>query len=129
MAWDIDSLQSLLSQESDWTVAREGDSVCITNEDGIDACLSVSGAQIVAETVLFPASKVSDPSALNAHVLETHVIFPLTTVGISTINGEKYYTAFGSLSSDSKKESVEREVALLFQNVGDMLEAYREYLG
>ena len=42
--------------------------------------------------------------------------------------GDEYYTAFGSLSSQSKPESVMIEVQTLFQNVEAFLDAYAEHL-
>ena len=71
---------------------------------------------------------MKDKTALNEEILKTHMIFPLTTVGISNVAGDEYYTAFGSLSSQSKPESVMIEVQTLFQNVEAFLDAYAEHL-
>jgi hypothetical protein len=49
-------------------------------------------------------------------------------VGISQVAGEEYYTAFGSLSSQSKEESVMIEIETLFQNVEAFLDAYQTHL-
>ena len=56
------------------------------------------------------------------------MLFPLTTVAISDINGEEYYTAFGALSAQSKAESIQIEVTTLFQNVAAFLDAYETHL-
>ena len=71
---------------------------------------------------------MKDKHALNEEILKSHMIFPLTTVGISNVAGDEYYTAFGSLSSQSKAESVMIEVQTLFQNVEAFLDAYAEHL-
>jgi uncharacterized protein YjfI (DUF2170 family) len=100
----------------------------IANEDGIDAWLAISGEQILVESLLFSLDEVRDSSALNEEILRTHMIFPLTTIGISSVAGNQYYTAFGSLSGQSKEESVLIEISTLFQNVEAFLDAYQDFL-
>ena len=56
------------------------------------------------------------------------MLFPLTTVGISQVGGDEYYTAFGSLSSQSKAESIAIELNTLFQNVEAFIDAYQVHL-
>ena len=128
MSWNLDQLESLLSNFDDFVVTREDNCLLIANPDGIDAWLAISGEQILVESLLFAASQVKDKAALDHEILSTHMVFPLTTVGISTINGEEYYTAFGALSAQSKKESVVIEVETLFQNVASFLDAYETHL-
>ena len=100
----------------------------IANSDGLDAWLAISGEQIIVESVLFSAQQVKDRTALDREILSTHMLFPLTTVGISVIEGDEYYIAFGALSSQSKQESIEIEIATLFQNVAGFLDAYEAHL-
>lgn len=128
MTWDLDQLQGLLSKQPDLVITRESDCLLIANDDGLDAWIAISGEQILVESLLFAQSEVSDTDALNAAILRTHMVFPLTTVGISNLNGEDYYTAFGSLSAQSKESSILIEVETLFQNVEAFLDAYQEYL-
>lgn len=128
MTWDLSQLESVLSKHQGWTVHFENDCLCVTNEDGLDAYVAVSGAQIVVESLLFAASQVADTAALNAEILRTHQLFPLTTIGITTVEGEEYYVSFGALSSQSKEESIIIEVETLFDNVSGFLDAYEEYL-
>ncbi len=130
MTWTVHSLLELLQQQDDLTVATEGDALLLTNEDGVDAILTVSGDQIIVESLLFPTAKVKDGAAFNDLVLRTHKpLFPLTAMAITRIEEEDYYAAFGSLSSQSKEESVLIEIDLLFQNVEGMLEFYEEQIG
>ena len=77
---------------------------------------------------MFESSQVKDKAALDHDILSTHMLFPLTTVAISNINGEEYYTAFGALSAQSKAESIQIEVTTLFQNVAAFLDAYETHL-
>ncbi|WP_218311951.1 DUF2170 family protein [Alteromonas antoniana] len=128
MSWDLDKLESLLKEYDDYVVTREEGCLLIANQDGIDAWLAISGEQILVESLLFSSTQVADKAALDHEILSTHMVFPLTTVGISTINGEEYYTAFGALSAHSKAESIIIEVETLFQNVASFLDAYETHL-
>lgn len=128
MSWELSSLFSLLSERDQWAVTAEEDCLCITNTDGLEAFVAVSGQQIIVESVLFSVSQATDTAALNDLILRTHQIFPLTTVAISTIGSEDYYIAFGALSSGSKDASVLLEVEALFDNVAGFLDAYEEHL-
>lgn len=128
MTWDLDQLETLIKQHDDFVVTREADCLMIANRDGVDAWLAVSGEQILVESLLFATSEVKDTTRLNQEILATHMLFPLTTVGISKVADETYYTAFGALSSQSKEESVMIEINTLFQNVEGFLDAYQEHL-
>jgi uncharacterized protein YjfI (DUF2170 family) len=128
MSWDLPGLEALLTKQDGWAVHLESSCVCITNEDGLDAFVAVSGEQIVVESLLFPKSLVKDAAALNDVILKTHQFFPLTTIGISTVEDEEYYISFGALSSQSKEESVIIEIETLFDNVTGFLDAYEEFL-
>ena len=128
MTWDLSQLETLLKQRNDLVVTREEDCLLVANGDGLDAWLAISGEQIIVESLLFSTSEVADNAALNEEILKTHMLFPLTTVGISSVAGEEYYTAFGALSSQSKEESVLIEIETLFQNVEAFLDAYHVHL-
>ncbi|WP_018983067.1 DUF2170 family protein [Salinimonas chungwhensis] len=128
MTWDLAQLESLLSQYEDFVVTHEEDCLLIANAEGIDAWLAISGEQILVESLLFSADQVKDKAALDHEILSSHMVFPLTTVGISTINGQEYYTAFGALSAQSKAQSIVIEVETLFQNVASFLDAYETHL-
>ncbi|QJR82013.1 DUF2170 family protein [Alteromonas pelagimontana] len=128
MTWDLDKIDSLLQGHDDYVITREEDCLLIANQDGIDAWLAISGEQILVESLLFSSSQVKNKAALDHEILSTHMVFPLTTVGISTIGGEEYYTAFGALSAQSKAESIVIEVETLFQNVASFLDAYETHL-
>ncbi|WP_428242877.1 DUF2170 family protein [Gynuella sp.] len=128
MTWDLTGIESLISKHEGWSVQNEDSCLRVANEDGLDAYIAVSGAQIIVESILFAKKQVKNTAALNEEILKTHQIFPLTTIGISTIDGEEYYTCFGSLSSQSKEESIVIEVETLFDNITGFLNAYDDYL-
>ncbi len=128
MTWQLNELNTLLKKHDGWTVTQTQETLSLKNEDGIEAFLAVAGEQILVEALLFPQNAVKDVSALNDTILRTHKLFPLTTLCINEINGESYYAAFGSLSSQSKAETVVIEVATLFRNIEAFLELYQDYL-
>lgn len=128
MTWDLSQLETLLNQSNDLVVTQEADCLLVANHDGLDAWLAISGEQIIVESLLFSTNEVKDNAALNEEILKTHMLFPLTTIGISSVAGEEYYTAFGALSSQSKEESVLIEIETLFQNVEAFLDAYQVHL-
>jgi uncharacterized protein YjfI (DUF2170 family) len=128
MTWELAQLAELISAQDGYVVTNEADCLLIANEDGIDAWLAISGEQIIVESLLFSLDEVTDSSALNEEILRTHMIFPLTTIGISKVASVDYYTAFGSLSAQSKEESVLIEVSTLFQNVEAFIDAYQSFL-
>ncbi|TDF35199.1 DUF2170 family protein [Alteromonadaceae bacterium M269] len=128
MTWDLNQLETLLNQHDDLVVTRQDNVLLIANSEGIDAWLAISGEQILVESILFNTSEVKDTTALNEEILRTHMLFPLTTIGISSIGDEDYYVAFGALSSQSKESSIVIEVETLFQNVEAFIDAYQEHL-
>ena len=97
-------------------------------EDSLIAYLSISEHQIVIESILFPERNVKDVNALNKEILQTHKLIPLTNVGINNVDEMSYYTAFGSLSSQAKEESVIIEVAKLFTNDEAFIDMYNHHL-
>ena len=126
--WTVDQLVDILSKNDQWQVERADRTIVISNQDDVKAYLAVSGEQILVEAPLFPMSMVSDIAKLNDMVLRTHAMFPLTNVSIHTVENDDYYVAFGSLSSQSKEESIVIEVATLFVNVEGFLEMYQPLL-
>jgi uncharacterized protein YjfI (DUF2170 family) len=128
MTWDLMQLETLIADNKDLVVTREENCLLIANSDGIDAWLAISGEQILIESLLFSSKEVKDKAELNEEILKTHAIFPLTTVGITQVAGEEYYSAFGALSAQSKADSVVIEIETLFQNVEAFLDAYQVHL-
>jgi uncharacterized protein YjfI (DUF2170 family) len=128
MIWNNDTLKGLAESQPSWVVDAEGECLSISNDEGINAFIYVGEKQIIAETALFPAAKVTDQATMNDLILRTHHLLPLTTICISNIGGEDYYTAFGSLSVESKDSVIVEEIDTLFANVGEFLELYNQHL-
>jgi uncharacterized protein len=91
--------------------------------------LTVSGEQIIAESVLWSVSEVTDVNCFNEVVLKTHKYFPLSTISLDNMGkGGDYYHMFGALSSSSILQNVIFEIEVLANNVIQATEAYSEFL-
>jgi hypothetical protein len=91
--------------------------------------MSVSGSQIIVDTLLWPVDDVDDTAELNNLILKTHKLFPLSTFGIrSGLDGQDYYEMFGSLSAGSILESIIFEIETLADNAIQAAEAYHSDL-
>ncbi len=88
--------------------------------------MSVSGGQILVETLLWPVDEVKDTAAFNDLILKTHKLLPLSTFGIRQgPDGKDYYEMFGSLSAGSILESILFEIETLADNAMQAAEAYQ----
>lgn len=90
--------------------------------------LTVSGEQIIVESMLWSASDVKDVAKFNEIVLRTHKYFPLSTISLDSLDGEDCYHMFGALSSLSSIGNVIFEIETLASNVIQATEAYSEFL-
>jgi uncharacterized protein len=91
--------------------------------------MSVSGSQILVETLLWPVAEVSDPAAFNQMILRTHKLLPLSTFGIRPgPDGRDYYEMFGSLSAGSILDSILFEIETLADNAMQAAAAYQSDL-
>ncbi|MEM1142152.1 MAG: YjfI family protein [Pseudomonadota bacterium] len=137
--WSTKSLYEALSDHEMTTTGRAR----IELIDGVDASLhivmteygdlpiflTVSGEQIIAESVLWPASDVVDVAAFNDAVLRTHKYFPLSTISLDRISDDdEVYQMFGALSAASKLQNVVLEIEVLASNVLQATQAYMEFL-
>jgi hypothetical protein len=91
--------------------------------------MSVSGSQILVETLLWPVDEVKDTAAFNDLILKTHKLLPLSAFGIRQgPDGKDYYEMFGSLSAGSILASVLFEIETLADNAMQAAEAYQSDL-
>ncbi len=91
--------------------------------------MSVSGGQILVDTLLWPVNDVADPADFNATILKTHKLLALSTFGIRAgPDGKDYYELFGALSAGSILESVIFEIDTLADNAMQAAEAYQTEL-
>jgi len=137
--WTTDTLHRALAQSE---AAGEG-AIKVELVAGIDPAIlitmaefgdlpllmSVSGSQILVETLLWPVDEVEDTAAFNDLLLKTHKLLPLSTFGIRQgPDGKDFYEMFGSLSAGSKLESVLFEIETLADNAMQAAEAYQSDL-
>lgn len=91
--------------------------------------ITVSGEQIIVESVLWSHEDVNDLPGFNEAVLRTHKYFPLSTISLDKLSdGKDYYHMFGALSSTSLLSNVVFEIEVLASNVLQATEAYSEFL-
>ena len=126
--WNLTSLTRLFASDPealgdvDVAVPPEGDVICVTlKEKGdLDVFVAVSGERdILASAVLTPCKDIPNREAFERMVLKTHKFVPLSSFGITVIDGEEWYELFGSLSARSSAETVVEEVAVLVRNAVD----------
>lgn len=134
--WTLTTLARLFAADPeplgdvDVNVPEQGDVICVTlKEKGdLDVFVAVSGERdILASVVLAPCKDVPNREAFERMVLKTHKFVPLSSFGITTIDGEEWYELFGSLSARSKAEVVVEEVAMLATNAVDAADMIEEW--
>ncbi|MCH8181903.1 MAG: YjfI family protein [Proteobacteria bacterium] len=103
--------------------------ITMTEFGDLPVLMSVSGSQILVDTLLWPVDEVNDPAAFNTFILKTHKLLPLSTFGIRLgPDGKDYYEMFGSLSAGSILESVIFEIETLADNAMQAAAAYQSDL-
>lgn len=109
--------------------ADPGILVIMTEFGDLPLLMSVSGSQILVDTLLWPVEDVADPAAFNDLILRTHKLLPLSTFGIRRAHeGKDYYEMFGSLSAGSILESILFEIETLADNAMQAADAYKSDL-
>lgn len=134
--WTTESLLEALKQsgpatDDDFDVelvdgADPGILVVMKEFGDLPVMISVSGSQIIVDTLLWPVAEVADTASFNEMILKTHKLFPLSTFGIGAgPDGRQYYEMFGSLSAGSILSSVIFEIETLADNALQAADAYR----
>jgi uncharacterized protein YjfI (DUF2170 family) len=137
--WTTESLCKALAESEAGTdgaiqvemVAGVDSGILITMEEfgDLPLLMSVSGSQILVDTLLWPVEDVNDTAAFNDLILKTHKLLPLSTFGIRQgPDGRDYYEMFGSLSAASILESVLFEIETLADNAMQAAAAYQSDL-
>ncbi len=137
--WTTESLLEALKQSEPVTAgdievdlvdgADPGILVTMKEFGDLSLLMSVSGSQIIVDTLLWAVEEVDDSAAFNEMILKTHKLFPLSTFGIVVgPDGRDYYEMFGSLSAGSILESVIFEIETLADNALQAAEGYQSEL-
>lgn len=100
--------------------------ITMTEFGDLPLLMSVSGGQILVDTLLWPVDDVADPAEFNAMILKTHKLLALSNFGIRTgPDGKDCYELFGALTAGSILESVISEIETLADNAMQVAEAYQ----
>ncbi len=132
-AWNLTTLTELFAADppalGDVEVPEGGDVLRVTlKERGhLDVFVVAGGDQLLASVMLAPADTVPRREAFERLILKTHKLVPLSTFGISVVDGAEWYELFGSLSANSSAEVVVEEVAALAANAEDAAELINEW--
>ncbi len=132
--WTISSLTELFAADpealGDLDVAVSGDALRITLTDrgGLDVLIAASGDQVLASVLMLPAEDVPDRTGFERTLLTVHKLIPLSTFGLTTVDGREWYELFGSLSAHSDPAAMVQEVAVLAANAVDAAEWVQEWV-
>lgn len=104
-------------------------SLIIKMNDYGDLPLSIllTSRQIIIETVICPVSSIHHQNEFNLFLLRNQKLLPLSSVGISRVQQDEYYVAFGALSLNSSLGDVVLEMTTLADNALDLAEITEEY--
>ncbi|WP_333894897.1 DUF2170 family protein [Atlantibacter hermannii] len=130
MTWTVTSLKKAFSDNitHDYTVVKHQDIITITLKQygDLNLHLSLTSKQILIETVICPVRNICDVNELNYRLLRLQKILPLSSVGISVINHQDYYIAFGALSLSSSFDDIFLEIETLANNALELAEMISE---
>ena len=128
--WTITSLKSALEgafDEDEATLSElQGGAalqVRFPDHGDLEVTVTVAGEQLLASTLLWPRASQAAPTNFEEHALRIHKFLPLSTFGITTVDGEDWYELFGALSANATLEDVLMELQRLAQNAVDVAEA------
>ena len=77
---------------------------------------------------LFEAGKVKDTVEFNSLLLRSRDMFPLSSVGIESVDGTEIYCMFGALSAASSLTVIVQEIYTLAENVIRAAEAFEDHI-
>jgi len=90
--------------------------------------VGVAGKEIQASVVLNPVAEIRDGARFQHQLLKANKLLPLSTFGITEVDGQEYYEIFGQLSGGSELEEIIEEIEMLGRNALDaaeMIEAWK----
>lgn len=134
--WTLSSLTELFASDPDAlgdvdvSVADGTDVLRVTLKErgDLDVLVTASGDQVLMSVALIAAGDVPNRDAFDRLLLTTHKFIPLSTFGLTTIDGADWYELFGSLSAQSRDEVVIEEAAVLAANAVEAAEMIAEWI-
>jgi len=125
--WTNESVAQLVTDKG-YQTELAGDVLVISNEDDLQITLIIQDDQILSESIIAPASEITDLAVFNNEILHVHhKLFPLAGIAINQLNGSDYYVAFGAISSECTDTTLLIEIETLFDNVIDMLDVFKPH--
>ncbi|MEM1306922.1 MAG: DUF2170 family protein, partial [Pseudomonadota bacterium] len=97
-------------------------------ECDLDILVTASGEQVLMSVAITPRSDVPNAAEFDRLLLVTHKLIPLSTFGLTTIDGAEWYELFGSLSAASRASVVIEEAATLAVNAVEAAELVGEWV-
>ena len=134
--WDLAALTELFAADPpelgdvDVEIAPGTDVLRVTLKErgGLDVLVTAAGEQVLCSVALIEASRVPARERFERFVLATHKLVPLSTFGLTTVDGTEWYELFGSLSARSRAEVMIEEVATLAANAVEAAEMISEWI-
>lgn len=131
MVWTPQSLAEALQHSPGLNIDIKNDdqALIIKMNDFGDLMLNIlfTSRQIIIETVICPVNSIQYQDKFNVFILRNQKLLPLSSVGISRVQQEEYYVAFGALSLYSSLADVILEMTTLADNALDLAEITEEY--
>lgn len=131
MAWTPQLLAEavLTLPELNIDIEYNEQSLIIKMNDYGDLSLGIlfTSRQIIIETVICPVCSINQKNEFNIFLLRNQKLLPLSSVGISRVQQDEYYVAFGALSLNSSLDDVVLEMTTLAENALDLAEITEEY--
>lgn len=131
MTWTPQLLAEALQTRPELNIDIEYDeqSLIVKMNDYGDLPLNIvfTSRQIIIETVICPVSSIHQQDEFNIFLLRNQKLLPLSSVGISRVQQDEYYVAFGALSLNSSLNDVLLEMTTLADNALDLAEITEEY--
>ncbi|MEO0729576.1 MAG: DUF2170 family protein [Pseudomonadota bacterium] len=133
--WTLSSLAELFATDPDAlgdvdvAVAEGTDVLRVTLKErgDLDVLVTASGEQILMSVAIAPRADVPNPTDFDRLLLVTHKLIPLSTFGLTSIDGNEWYELFGSLSAASRASVVIEEAATLAANAVEAAELVSEW--
>ena len=134
--WDIASLTALFASDPeelgdvDVEVVDGSEVLSITLKErgGLTVLATASGEQVLCSVLLTEANSIPRREAFERMLLSVHKVIPLSTFGITQVDGAEWYELFGSLSASSDAAALVEEVAVLAANAMDAADWVNEWI-
>lgn len=107
-----DAEQDIAWPRGRFTLDEANGSIAMVLEDyeGLSATITQQAEQWVIVAPIVAVEGVARQDEFNRTALRLGMLLPLASIGISEIDGEEYYIAYGQLYSESKLSSINSDI-------------------